>query len=141
MATRPIAEGIFTETPQLRLLAGRCQDCETVTFPKPSGCPRCTGREIHEHVLQESGVLWSWTIQHFLPKKPYRGPEDFVAFGVGYVEFPGECIVEGRLTTADPAQLSIGAPMTLTLIENHRDEEGNPVMTYAFAPVQEEVQS
>ena len=70
----------------------------------------------------------------FPPKPPYRSAGEFVPYGVGYVEFPGECIVEGRLTTADPHRLRIGSPMRLTLIENHQDEHGDSVLVHAFAP-------
>ncbi|WP_139980312.1 Zn-ribbon domain-containing OB-fold protein [Nocardioides litoris] len=134
MTSRPIADGVFTDAPVPRLLAGRCEACEVVTFPRQGGCPRCTRRSVVDHWLPPAGVLWSWTIQRFAPKAPYRGPAEFVPYGVGYVELPGECIVEGRLTTADPDELWIGRPMELTLVVNHVDGDGADVMTYAFAP-------
>lgn len=137
MAPRPIAEGLFTEEAQPHLVAGRCRSCGVVTFPRQDGCPRCTQRDVVDHQLPATGVLWSWTVQRFEPKRPYRGPSEFVPYGVGYVEYPGECIVEGRLTTAEPADLRIGAPMRLTLIENHRDANDDVVLTYAFTPGEE----
>jgi uncharacterized OB-fold protein len=134
MAIKAIAQGIFTEGPNPQLIAGRCSNCEVVTFPRQGGCPRCTGRDIADHLLPTVGELWSWTVQRFEPKTPYRGPAEFTPYGVGYIEFPGECIVEARLTTADPAALRIGAPMRLTFVENHRDESGDAVHVYAFEP-------
>ena len=58
-----------------------------------------------EHLLARRGRLWAWTTQDFPPPSPpYAGPtgKDFVPFGVGYVELPGEVKVETRLTEADP---------------------------------------
>lgn len=134
MARVPISAGVFTFPGETRLIAGRCGDCQTVSFPRPQGCPRCTGRLLEEHLLPIEGRLWSWTVQRFRPKPPYLGPEVFEPYGVGYVEFPGECIVEGRLTTADPAALEVGAPMRLALLDFAADADGDALTTYAFAP-------
>ena len=64
-----------------------------------------------EHLLARRGRLWAWTTQDFPPPSPpYAGPtgDDFVPFGVGYVELPGEVKVETRLTEADPDVLAHG---------------------------------
>jgi uncharacterized protein len=135
MTSRPIAEGLFTDGPEPRLLAGRCGSCGLVTFPQQVGCPRCTGQNVARHELPAEGRLWTWTVQRFEPKPPYRGPDVFEPYGVGYVEFPGECIVEGRLTTTDPSWLEIGASMRMTLVEAFREADDTVVTTYAFAPV------
>lgn len=135
MTARPIAEGLFTADERPRLIAGSCRACGTATFPRQESCPRCTGQAISEHLLPVEGRLWTWTIQRFAPKPPYVGPEPFVPYGVGYVEFAGECIVEGRLTTADPTQLAIGQPMRTASIESRRDPDGTVVTTYAFEPI------
>jgi uncharacterized OB-fold protein len=131
----PICEGLFTwpEQPP-RLIAARCTACDTVTFPAQQGCPRCTGRETVEHLLPTVGTLWSWTVQRFRPKHPYVGPDVFEPYGVGYVEFVGECIVEARLTTTDPSRLVIGTPMRLTLLDVAEGADGGILTTYAFAP-------
>ena len=61
--------------------------------------------------------------------------DDFVPFGVGYIELPEGLRVQGRLTVNDAAQLKIGMPMELTLEPFGRDEAGREVLVYAFAPV------
>lgn len=134
MASRPIADGLFTGGQEPCLIAGRCADCGAVTFPRQAGCPRCTGRRVARHELPSEGRLWTWTVQRFEPKPPYRGPKIFRPYGVGYVEFPGECLVEARLTTADPELLEIGARMRMTLVEAFRDADDTVVTTYAFEP-------
>ena len=83
--------------------------------------------------LADVGTLWSFTVQGFPPKSPpyFRSetPGAFRPYGVGYVELPGELVVECRLTESDPARLRIGMPVRLTTVEL---DEG--VETYAFAP-------
>ncbi len=71
------------------------------------------------------------------PSPPYHGSaDDFTPFGVGYVELPGEVIVETRLTESDPARLRIGMPMRLTGIEV-TTATGEQALAFAFAPVEE----
>ena len=141
MTTRvPVAPGIFrwpSDTPTL--LGSRCAQCGNHVFPVQDGCPRCTS-DVNETVeLSTRGTLWTWTVQGFPPKAPpYVGdasPEGFRPFGVGYVELPGQLKVESRLTVADPDELHIGMEMELVFEPLGADEDGNEVVTYAFAPV------
>jgi len=81
-----------------------------------------------ERLLGRTGTLHTWTVQGFRPKPPYAGPEEFEPYGVGYVELPGEVLVEARLTVADPDRLRIGMPVELVIVPF-----GDRV-TYAFAP-------
>lgn len=119
------------------LLGSRCRACGELYFPASHGCTRCCATDMEPHALGREGRLWSWTIQGFQPKAPYKGGEseaDFRPYGVGYVEMPSGVKVESRLTVADPALLKIGMPMALTL-EAYRQVPGEaPVYTFAFAP-------
>lgn len=118
------------------LLGSRCTDCGALTFPPQDGCARCTGTAMEPVRLARQGALWTWTLQGFPPKAPpFAGSLDpFVPFAVGYVELPGEIRVEARLTEPDPARLTIGMPMELVADPLTTDNEGNRVMTFAFAP-------
>jgi uncharacterized OB-fold protein len=139
MAQVPVAEGIFTwpsDDPQL--IGSRCAECGIVTFPVQDSCPRCASTDMVEHLLARRGRLWAWTTQHFPPPSPpYAGPtgKEFVPFGVGYVELPGEVKVESRLTVCDPDVLVHGMQMELVVVPFGTDDEGNDVVTFAFAPV------
>jgi uncharacterized OB-fold protein len=87
--------------------------------------------------LADRGTLFTFTTQEFLPKEPYTGPEteaDFSGYALGYVELPGQVVVETRLTERDPAKLEIGMPMRLVIVPFRTDADGTEVMTYAFAP-------
>lgn len=137
----PIAEGVFTwpsETPAL--IGSRCTGCGNHMFPVQDSCPRCSEHGSERVELARRGTLWTWTIQGFPPKAPpYAGPVDpksFAPFGVGYVELPGQLKVETRLTVSDPAKLVIGMEMELVVVPLARDEEGNELVTFAFAPVE-----
>ncbi len=115
-----------------QLAGGRCSDCSTTTFPHQDGCPRCGGGRMERIGLPTTGDLWSYTVQSFPPKHPYRGLEPFEPFGVGYVDL-GDVCVESRLTVNDVDALALGMSMHLVTITAFLDD-GVPVQTFAFAP-------
>ena len=116
------------------LKGSRCAACATVAFPVQAGCAKCAGSDLVPVVLPHRGELWTWTIQSFEPKSPYRPPAaGFAPYGVGYVDL-GEVIVEGRLV-GDPGDFRMGMPMELTVLPLWDDDAGESVVTYAFAPI------
>lgn len=136
----PIEEGLFTwPSDNPRLIGSRCVECDNHMFPTQAGCPRCTGTSTEEVELSGRGTLWTWTIQGYPPKSPpYAGPSDpktFEPFGVGYIELPGELKVESRLTISDPAELEIGMELEMVLVPLYTNDDGEEVLTFAFAPV------
>ena len=140
MTQVPVAEGIFTWPVQgePQLIGTECKECGIVTFPSQQSCPRCASEAMAQRLLGRRGRLWAWTTQDFPPPSPpYLGPtgKDFVPFGVGYVELPGEVKVESRLTESDPAVLKSGMEMELVLVPFATDGDGNEVVTFAFAPI------
>ncbi|WP_243858458.1 Zn-ribbon domain-containing OB-fold protein [Mycobacterium sp. DL440] len=124
---------------RLRLVGGRCGTCGEIEFPRRESCRDCGGVDIAAMTLADHGVLWTWTVQRFPPPSPpyFGAADDFEPFGVGYVELPGEVIVEARLTESDPNRLRIGLPMVLTSIDVST-ETGQTAQTFAFAPVAQE---
>jgi|TARA_B100000749_G_scaffold109504_1_gene83697 uncharacterized OB-fold protein len=107
-------------------------------FPTQGNCPRCSGSETETVELSRDGTLWTWTVQGYPPKSPpYAGdadPKTFEPFGVGYVDLPGQLKVETRLTVNDPAQIEIGMEMEMVLVPLYTNEDGDEVVTFAFAP-------
>jgi len=75
-------------------------------------------------------------VQRVRPKSPPdAGAEDeasFKAYALGYVELPGQVIVEGRIETDDFAALRVGMPMRLKLTPFRK--AGGDVLAYAFEP-------
>lgn len=134
--TAPLmAEGVFTmKGDQARLIAGRRKADGRMRFPIPRGAEA----DLYEQVeLPACGKLWSFTVQRFRPKTPpYVGADDersFRPYAVGYVEFPGEVIAEGRIVVDDFTQLKIGMPMQVT-VESFPTSTRGEVVAYAFRP-------
>jgi uncharacterized OB-fold protein len=135
----PIAEGIFTwPSDEPRLLASKCDECGNHMFPVQADCPKCSGTSTETVELGRTGTLWTWTVQGYPPKSPpYAGdvnPATFEPYGVGYVDIDRQVRVETRLTVADPEQLEIGMALEMVLEPLYVNEEGDEVVTFAFAP-------
>lgn len=134
----PIAPGLFTwPCAQPQLLGSRCAGCGIVTFPQTGCCPKCGLEAMAETALATEGTLWTWTSQSFRPKPPYNAgdtEETFKTYFVGYVELPGQVMVESRLLVDDETQLKIGMPMALEIVKYRQDGE-HEIMIYAFRPL------
>ncbi len=107
----PIAPGLWTDGPDPQLIGGRLTSGEII-FPLPEGDAAALVEPCH---LSRTGTLWSWTRQDFEPKTPYEGPQPFEPFLIGYVELPGEVIVETRLVGASLDDLKLGMAMALVI--------------------------
>lgn len=125
-----VRDGLFSDGEPPVLLASRCAACGNVLFPRVDGCTYCAADDTVPVELAGPGILWSWTAVT-APPPGYRGE---VPFGVGVVELPEGVRIIGRLTENDPAALATGQPMELCVVPLHTDDDGNDVVTYAFAP-------
>jgi uncharacterized OB-fold protein len=76
------------------------------------------------------GRLWLWTAVTTRPAG-YRGP---VPYGFGVVELDDGLRVVTRLTEPDPSRLRPGLPVTLAVEPLFADEDGTPVLSWAFRP-------
>lgn len=126
-----VAGGLWSDSDPPRLLAGCCRQCGAYAFPVPESCARCSGVDIATEALPPAGTLWTWTVQRFQPKEPFDGAEPFASYGVGYVDFDGKVLVEGRLVESDPDRLAIGMPVETCLVMYRPD-----ACTYAFRRVE-----
>lgn len=129
----PIDPDLWSDDDPPRLIGGRLPSGEIV-FPMPQGD---AARDVEPVKLSRRGRLWSWTSQEFLPKEPYEGPgagpgegpPDFRPFLLGYVELPGEVIVESRIVDATLDELELGMAMEFCIVPfNDRHT------TFAFRP-------
>ncbi|HXJ35620.1 MAG TPA: OB-fold domain-containing protein [Candidatus Eisenbacteria bacterium] len=128
---RPIADGLFRVTPEgPRLLAGRCDGCGKLHFPASDSCPYCGGASCHETALAGTGQLFLYTVVKSAPPG-YRGP---LPYGFGVVELREGLRVVTRLTEPDAARLWRGQAMRLVIEPLFTDDDGTPVLSYAFAP-------
>jgi len=124
---QPIAENLWTEGPEPQLLGGRDTNGHVV-FPISEGD---AGKSMDVIKLSRTGTLWSYTTQEFKPKPPYDGPEEFVPFLLGFIELPGEIIVEGHIieTTLEELELGMDMELVITAFDDKRS-------MYAFRPVE-----
>lgn len=134
----PVATDLFElESDGIRLVGGRGKSDGRFVFPFPTGA---LADEFDRVLLSRTGRLWSWTVQRFRPKSPpYAGPpesEPFHPYAVGYVELPGELIVESRLLVDDFAALRLGLPMEVVAEPFVSGPDGTPTVTYAFRPLE-----
>ncbi|MER6283098.1 Zn-ribbon domain-containing OB-fold protein [Streptomyces sviceus] len=131
MTTRLIDEVLFDGGDPPRLAGARCSGCGTVVFPRQDSCPKCSDGAMSTHVLPVSGRVWSWTLQAFAPKPPYRPPSSgHRPYHVGYVDL-GEVLVEALLAVPR-AEIRIGLPVRLTTVPAYQDEDGTEVVTFGF---------
>lgn len=136
----PVAERLFTwPADEPRLIGAQCAECRLVGFPAGPPCQRCGADAFTEKLLPAEGTLWTFTTQGFRPPSPpYDGDDtegSFQPYALGYVELPGEVVVEARLTEPDPARLAIGQPMRLVIVPYTVRPDGTEVMTFCFTPV------
>jgi uncharacterized OB-fold protein len=124
-----VREGLFTDSNPPVLLGSRCTVCSRTHFPRADTCPYCAAVDPEPVELSRRGTLWAWTAVT-APPPGYQGE---VPFGFGVVELPEGVRVIARLTESDPASLSKGQAMELRVVPLHRDDNGNDVVTYAFA--------
>jgi uncharacterized OB-fold protein len=114
---------------EAHLVGVRCPTCDTHAFPLQLACPRC-GAPTEAVTLPDPRALWSLTIQRIPPKPPFRGPEPFEPFAVGYVDL-GPVRVETRLGGRAPDAWRIGD--VVRLVTGAPDDDGN-VWSYEFVP-------
>ena len=130
-APRPIAPGLFTDDGAApRLVATRCAACARLQFPASDTCPYCGHDVTHPAAVGGTGTLYLYTTVSTAPPG-YRGP---LPFGFGVVELPEGLRVITRLTETDLAALRPGLPMRLDVAPLYTDDDGTPVLSYAYAP-------
>lgn len=127
----PIDPDLWSDEPEPHLMGGKLPSGEIV-FPMPQGD---AAREVEPYKLSRRGKLWSWTEQGFRPKEPYEGPgegpHDFEPFLLGYIELPGEVIVESRITGATLEDLKLGMAMEFCIVPFDETRA-----TFAYRPVE-----
>ncbi len=128
---RPITPGLFSDGPDgARLLTGRCPACTRRHFPAGTVCPYCARDGCVETPAAPAARLCLYTA--VLTRPPgYRGE---VPYGFGVVELEDGLRVIARLTEARLERLRPGLRMRLVVEPLFTDEDGRPVLSYAFRP-------
>lgn len=121
-------DGWFTLGDAPALLGSRGVETGSYFFPKNlafSRNPIAPTEELEEVELSRRGRVWSWTTNHYQPPAPYMAADPFVPYTVVAVELPTEqMVVLGPLVPdADPADLTVGTEVELTLGTLYEDDE------------------
>jgi uncharacterized OB-fold protein len=128
---RAITDGLFvTDGEGPRLLAARCPACTKPHFPAGPVCPYCATEGCTQVRIGPAARLRLYTAVHSRPPG-YRGE---VPYGFGVVELDDGLCVITRLTEARLERLRPGLPMRLIVEPLFTDDEGRPVLSYAFRP-------
>jgi uncharacterized OB-fold protein len=128
---RAITPGLFVDDADgPRLLAGSCPACARLHFPAGALCPYCSAEGCTQVRVGPEARLWLYTAVRSRPPG-YRGE---VPYGFGVVELASGLRVVTRLTEARLERLRPGLPMRLVVEPLHVDDDGRPVLSYAFRP-------
>ncbi len=130
----PVVAGLLTECAPTALLVGaRCRTCRTLYFPKVRGCrnPACTDGLLVEETLPETGVLYSFTIQHYQPPPLFR-MDDWQPYGLGLLAFEGGLRVMGMLEGIALDELRIGQLFSVGARPLYTDEHSVERWTHVF---------
>lgn len=126
---QPIDPELWTHDGEPQLISGKLPSGKVV-FPMPTGD---AAKDVERHPLPGKGRLWSWTTQDFRPKEPYEGsgegPHDFQPYLLGYIEIPGEVIVQSYIVDTTLDQLKLNMPMEFCIVPFNETHS-----TYAFRP-------
>jgi uncharacterized OB-fold protein len=129
---RPITADLFeSHRDGARLRVARCVTCNKLHFPATATCPYCGEARTTATLVGPAGRLRLFTVVAARPPG-YRGS---LPYGFGVVELDGTNLqVIARLTEPDLERLRPGLPVTLVIEPLFTDDDGTPVLTYAFAP-------
>ncbi len=131
-----IADNLYSESGGL--LGSQCQQCDEAFFPQVTSCANCSSEDIRQLSLGHRGRLWSWTVQRFRPKPPYKddkGPEEFEPYGVALVETDCGLLIKSRLRLGSRPP-AIGDRLQLE-VSPFRQEGGRTLSMLEFRQVDE----
>jgi len=117
-----------------QLMSARCNECGTHFFPRyhAQHRPGCSREGVEPVLLNRTGKLASYTIQHYMCPPPFKTVEDITPYGIGLVEFPEGIQVTGLIVDSPLDALTLGQPMETTTFALYQDDDGRDVVTWAF---------
>lgn len=136
----PIKEGMIklpaSPDEQPCLLGSKCLACGETYFVRRSRCEQCQSDNLEHIELSRKGKLYSYSIMYYPAPPPYKPPDPFIPYGLGWIELPEGLAVMSHITENDPEKLHVGMEMELIVDKLEEDEAGNEVMYYKFRPVE-----
>ena len=133
-STRPDTQKVLGPLAEIALAGTVCGECGEVSLGTVPSCQNCQSANLKPTTLSREGVLYSYTVVRNRPPGDYKGPDPFQPFPVGLVELPEGIRVLGVLDCPLDAP-RVGMAMALDVYELYRNEDGAPVLSYRFRPV------
>lgn len=134
----PIREGMMrlplSSDGKSSLIGCRCHNCGERFFVMRDMCENCQSQDLEEITLSDKGKLYAFSIMYYPAPPPYKPPDPFVPYGVGWVELPEGLVIYSLLTENDPTKLKVGMPLELTFSVFNQDKDGNDVIVPMFKP-------
>ena len=129
---------VFDEK-KVNLIGSKCSSCQTHFFPfyHEQHRPGCERKGIEKILFDAVGVLKSYAVQHYQAPLPFKTEKSIAPYTIGMVEFNGEIQIAGIVVGCSENTLRVGLKMNTTVFELHKNEDGKPVLTWAFEPLEE----
>ena len=134
----PLMEGMM-KLPQSpgdkgHLIGSKCRSCGELFFIKREMCENCQSQDLEEIALTNTGKLYAFSVMFYPAPPPYKPPEPFVPYGLGWIELPEGLVLFSLLSENDPKKLKVGMEFELIFEKLEEDKDGNDVMVYKFQP-------
>lgn len=135
----PIKEGMMklpsSPGEKACLIGSKCRSCGETFFVRRERCENCQSQDLADITLSTKGKLYAFSVMYYPAPPPYKPPDPFVPYGLGWIELPEGIRIYSLLTENDPSKLKVGMEMELLFEKFEEDEQGNDVMVYKFRPV------
>lgn len=133
----PVAEGLFTDGDQPRLVGSRCKSCNIPYFPASAVCrnPDCKKPDLVEATFGPTGVIWSCARQDYEPPAPVQYDKPFVPYAMGVIDLDDGLRVLGRIATDKPEDVAPGMKVELIVAPLAHDADGNELVAWQFRPL------
>lgn len=110
------------------LIGSTCLECGARVFPPVAVCPECMSEKMADLPLSQEGTLYAWSVVHVAPKGWT------VPYIAGYVDLPERVRIFTHVVGAQPEALRTDMKVRLTSATLGKDENGQPLESYAFTP-------
>jgi uncharacterized OB-fold protein len=119
----------------ITLLGSRCDDCSETFFGRRQFCEYCSSERMSDVDLSLDGTVHSATVVRYPPPGDYRDATRQAPFNVGLIEMPEGVLILGQING-----IAVGAPTQGLVVRAmarpaYTDDDGDPVFSYAFTPV------
>jgi len=134
-----IREDLFTapldDLNAVHLKGTQCKDCGEVFMGHATGCAHCGSEKMKGIVLDDHGILYTYSVIQYPPPGDYKGLTDpFTPFVEGLVELPDGIRILAPVLECDPENARINMRVKLKVYDFFKDEEGNDVVAFCYIP-------